>query len=189
MWRVIAALGLVWAAAASAADPVEILPPVALAAEPSKSAPATNGIEVARSDADKPVKPVFELRGRFEADALGVYQSLANRLTVGNLQSATGFRRARLGAQGTFGEHFRWITEFDFADGDVRFADVFAGLGGLPVPGELQIGHFREPFGLEGQMSSNSFPFIERSPANSLDPGRNWGVGLFAHTPAETATL
>jgi phosphate-selective porin OprO and OprP len=199
-WAV-AAVGLVWAAAAPAADPVEVLPPVPLTVEQPAIDPKKDGDdaaaklspsvekEPARSEAEPVGKPTVELRGRFEADALGVSQSFANKLSVGDLESATGFRRARLGAQGTFGERLRWITEFDFADGNVRFADVYAGLGGLPVPGEVRVGHFREPFSLEGQISSNSFPFMERSPANALDPGRNWGVGLFAHTPEETATF
>src|SRR5262249_4245869 len=46
-----------------------------------------------------------------------------------------------------------------------------------------------EPFSLEGYTSSNYFPFAERSPIDSLDPARNWGVGIFSYTDNERATL
>jgi phosphate-selective porin OprO/OprP len=197
--RAILVLGLAWAAVAPAADPVEVLPPVSLTVEHAPNAPSADGIPIE----PKPREPAGEtgvskpavrnatvrLRGRFEADALGITQSLVNERTVGDLQNATGFRRARLGAQGTYGDELRWVAEFDFADRDVRFSDVFAGLGGLPVPGELRVGHFREPFGLEGQIGSNYWPFLEPAPGNCLDPSRNWGVGLYSYLPDETATL
>ncbi|HKB03700.1 MAG TPA: porin, partial [Gemmataceae bacterium] len=200
--RAVLAVALGWAAAAWAADPVEVLPPVALTVEDAPKAPSVDAKATepkpkelaAKPEAPKPEresdgKPTVKLRGRFEADALGVTQSLANRLTVGDLQSATGFRRARVGAEGTYGERLRWVTEFDFADKNVRFDDVYAGLAGLPVPGELRVGHFWEPFGLEGPMSSNYQPFMERSLVNALGPGLNWGVGLFTHSPDEAATF
>jgi phosphate-selective porin OprO and OprP len=200
--RAVLAIGLGSAAAGWAADPVEVLPPVSLTVEDAPTAPAVDAKatepkpkepaaepQAPKPDRDVDRKPTVQLRGRFEADALGVTQSLANRLTIGDLESATGFRRARIGAQGTYGEQLRWVAEFDFADGDVRFDDVYAGLSGLPVPGELRVGHFWEPFGLEGQIGSNHFPFLERSPAIALDPGLNWGVALFAHTPDQTATF
>jgi phosphate-selective porin OprO and OprP len=193
---VVAVIGVGWSPLGAIADPVEVLPPVALSAPTAElarpDAPKANSPHPPDTATDTPKsdgKPTFEIRGRFEADALGPWQSLANRLTVGDLQAATGFRRARLGAQGHLGESLRWVSEFDFADGNIAFKDVFAGLGGLPVPGELRVGHFREPFGLEGQISSNYFPLMERSPSNAFDPARNWGIGLFTHTADETATL
>src|SRR5262249_32690159 len=112
-----------------------------------------------------------------------------NQLAVGDFENATGFRRARLGAQGRLGEAFHWVTELDFADGNVQLTDVYGGLGGLPGPGGGRGGHFLEPFCLEVQISSNHFPFMEASPAAAFDPAWNWGVALFAHTPDETATF
>jgi phosphate-selective porin OprO/OprP len=134
-------------------------------------------------------KPTIELRGRIQADAIFVDQSARNRAILGEIQNATGFRRARLGAQGTVGEHVNWVAEFDFAGGNVSFKDMFIGLADLPIVRQIRVGNFREPFTLEGQTSSNVFTFTERSPAGALDPARKWGIGAFSYDDSERATL
>lgn len=139
----------------------------------------------AREDA----KPGIELRGRIQADAIMVNQSEKDKAIIGNVQNATGFRRARLGAQGLVGEQVHWITEFDFAGGDISFKDVFIGLSQLPIVDRVRVGHQVEPFSLEGYTNSNYFPFIERSPIDSLDPARNWGVLMLSYTQSQRATL
>src|SRR5262245_34159342 len=48
---------------------------------------------------EKEIKPVFELRGRINTDAILVNQSARNQAIIGDIENATGFRRARLGAQ------------------------------------------------------------------------------------------
>lgn len=135
------------------------------------------------------VKPTFELRGRIHADAIWVDQSEPNKAIFGNVANATGFRRARLGAQGTVGEHVNWVSEFDFAGGEISFKDVYLGVSKLPYVERVRVGHMREPFGLENFTSSNVFTFVERSPVNVLAPPRNWGVGLFSYTEDERATF
>src|SRR5262249_16168930 len=42
-------------------------------------------------------KPVIHVRGRIQADTIIVNQSTRNREIIGEIQDATGFRRARLG--------------------------------------------------------------------------------------------
>src|SRR5262245_34853071 len=123
------------------------------------------------------LKTTIELRGRIEADAVMVAQSAASKAMIGNLQDGFGFRRARIGAQGTVGTSALWVAEIDFANGDLRLRDVFVGLISLPGVQEVKVGHFREPFSLEGLTSSRYITFIERSPLNVLDPARSWGVG------------
>lgn len=135
------------------------------------------------------VKPAIELRGRINADAVGVTQSQKDKDILGNIQNAVGFQRARLGAQGSVGEQVRWISEFDFAGGNISFKDVWVGLSDLPVVRRVRVGHQVEPFSLEGYTSSNYFPFVERSPIDSLDPARNWGVLLLSYTENQRATL
>lgn len=120
--------------------------------------------------------PMFRVRGRIEAEGIFASQSLASREQIGTLQDGIGFRRARLGAQGTIGSSSRWVSEFEFAGGNIRFRDVFVGTEAIPVISTLQVGYFREPFSLEGATSSNFITFLERSPINQLDPARNWGV-------------
>jgi len=127
------------------------------------------------------LRPGFtvQLRGRIDTDAIWSNQSSANRATYGNLEDVVGLRRARIGAQGDFGENSRYVAEIDLASGGVVPRDVYAAWGRPQDGGETQIGHFREPFSLEGGTSARFFPFMERSPINVLDPARNWGLGFF----------
>jgi phosphate-selective porin OprO and OprP len=158
---------------ATAAAPT--LPPP----EPALAVPADSPVPAAAPAAKG---PDFKLRGRVEADAIAVNQSEKNKLLYGNFQNAVGFRRARIGVEGTVGPQTRWVAEWDFAGGDVSFKDLFIAVNHLPVVREVRVGHLAEPFSLEGQTRSVWFPFVERSPQFALDPARNWGVGVYSHT-------
>jgi phosphate-selective porin OprO/OprP len=129
------------------------------------------------------------MRGRIHADAVFVNQSEQNQAIYGDFQNAVGFRRARLGAEGQIGGQIQWVSEFDFAGGEIAFKDVWIGLAELPWVRRLRVGHMREPFSLEFQTSSNDITFIERSTIAALDPVRNWGLGFFSYSDDERATL
>jgi len=120
--------------------------------------------------------PTIRLRGRIEAESVVAAQSAQSQATIGDLQNGFGFRRIRLGAQGTIEESTSWVSEVELAGGDARVRDVFVGLDAIPGFSQIRIGHFREPYNLEGMTSSNFITFLERSPANVLSPVRNWGV-------------
>jgi len=134
-------------------------------------------------------KPDIKLRGRINTDAIFVGQSPQDIASIGTISDATGFRRARLGAQGTVGPQVDWVAEFDFAGGNISFRDVYVGLDDLPIIRRLQIGHMQEPFSLEGATSSNFFAFVERSPIMALDPAFSWGVCILSYTKNERATF
>jgi len=119
------------------------------------------------------------LRGRIDTDAIWSTQSPANEATFGDLGDVVGLRRARIGAEGNFGDNSRYVAEIDLASGEVVPRDVYAALGRPQDAGGHQVGHFREPFSLEGGTSARYFAFMERSPINLLDPARNWGLGYF----------
>ena len=136
-----------------------------------------------------PDKIDVRLRGTINIDADFVGQSAKDEAIVGTVSSGTGFRRARLGAEGTYGEQLSWIAEFDFAGGEIAFKDVYGQIGELPIFGRLRVGHMLEPFSLEGQTSSNTFAFVERSTIMPLDPARNWGGEQLSYTESERATL
>ncbi len=139
-----------------------------------KSKPKKDEIELEKFE----FQPTAKVTGRIHTDAVMATQSQRNKDTLGDLENATGFRRARLAITGTIGPNVKYIADFAFASGNVRFADMYLGVQKLPLLGEVRVGHFREPFSFEAQTSSNFFPFLERSAINSLDPARNWGVGL-----------
>jgi phosphate-selective porin OprO/OprP len=131
----------------------------------------------------------FRLRGRIDTDAIWSTQSAANEATFGDLRDVVGLRRARIGAEGELGNDRRYITEIDLAPGIVVPRDVYFAFGNRQSLGESQVGHFREPFSLEGGTSARYFAFMERSPVNMLDPARNWGLGLFCENLDESATF
>jgi phosphate-selective porin OprO/OprP len=150
---------------------------------------ATSASTEATSEGEKSSKPAFELRGRIQAEAALVNQSNRNSTIIGTIDDAVGFRRARLGAQGNIGDQVQWVSEFDFAGGNVAFKDVYIAVTDLPILREVRVGNFCEPFSLEGATSSNSITFVERSPADVFDPAYHWGVGMFSYTDSERATL
>jgi phosphate-selective porin OprO/OprP len=159
--------------------------------QPAPNDAGTSGSPGANPGSDRPAaaaSTTVKLRGRIEADAITVSQSPRNKAVFGDFENAVGFRRARLGAEGTAGEQARWVAEFDFAGGDVAFKNVFVAVRRLPAVGEVRVGHFVEPFSLEGQTPSTVFPLAERSPGFALDPARNWGVGAFSHSADERLT-
>ncbi len=139
-------------------------------------------------DAPPSFKPTVRVIGRINADAIFVNQSPRNQQIFGVVDNAVGFRRARLGAAGEVGPNVYWNAEFDFAGGDISFKNVFIGLSDIPVLRRVQVGHMVEPFSLEGQISSNDLPFVERSSPYELDPDRNWGVLARSYTESERAT-
>ncbi len=144
--------------------PTKALPTVEL-----PQLPATNRLE-------ELLKPSFRIRGLIETEAAVASQSAQSKATIGDIQNGYGFRRVRLGAQGSIGESSRWISEVELAGGNVQLLDVFIGLTAIPGVRELRIGHFREPFSLEGMTGVPALTFMERSPLNALDPARNWGI-------------
>ena len=68
--------------------------------------------------------------------------------------SATEFRRARLYIGGTIYDNFEFKAQYDFADGDADFKDVYMAANNVPGVGQIKVGHFKEAFGLETLTSS-----------------------------------
>ncbi len=131
----------------------------------------------------------FRLRGRIDTDAIWSSQSPTNEATFGDFKDVIGLRRARIGAEGELGDDRRYVAEIDLATGFVAPRDVYLAVGDRQEWTESQIGHFREPFSLEGGTSARHFAFMERSPVNLLDPARNWGLGLFHENLNESSSL
>jgi phosphate-selective porin OprO/OprP len=153
--------------------------PVPPTIEPAVVAPP---IGLKPAETKEPQDPSFKLRGRIEADSITVTQSPKDKALFGNYQDAVGFRRLRLGSEGTANEVTRWVAEVDFAGGNIALKDAFVAVNHLPFLREVRVGHMAEPFSLEGQTRSVWFPFTERSPAFTFDPTRNWGVGVYSFT-------
>jgi len=131
----------------------------------------------------------LRLRGRIDADAIWVEQSAANEAAFGDIADVVGLRRAWVGIDGEWGGDRRYQLEIDLASGTPEPRDVFVAKGVRKDDGEYRLGHFREPFSLEGGTSARFIPFMERSAINMLDPGRSWGTGYFREFENSTLAI
>lgn len=100
----------------------------------------------------------FKPRGRLQIDS-GVIDAT---VPIAGLGSATEFRRAYLGMEGTLPGNFGYRIEADFANSAVDLTDVY--LTYKPGSGvTLTLGHHK-PFGGLDEMTSDLFtPFMERA--------------------------
>lgn len=122
----------------------------------------------------------FKLRvgGRLVTDWAFFDQDDDLKLTVGDENDGGEFRAARLDLRGEIYDNIEFRTEYDFSgdDSDPDFKDVYAGIKGIPYLGNLRIGHFREPFGLEDLTNLSYIMFMERALPDLFAPNRNLGV-------------
>jgi len=142
-----------------------------------------------RADAGKSAYPTIQLGGFFQVDAGWFYQDANNVATVGDIQDGADFRRARLNAHGDAWDNIGYMMEFDFAfPGRPNFMDVYVDIRQLPVLGNLRIGQWRQPFGMDGQTSVKDLTFLERGLPFAFLPFRQVGIGFFDHSRDERIT-
>jgi len=128
--------------------------------------------------------PTVRLNGFFQADAGWIHQDAANKLAVDDVQDGAGFRRARLMAIGNVWDNVGYMMEFDFAfPGRPSFMDVWLEVHDLEFLGNLRVGQFRHPIGMEGLTSVKELTFLERGLPFAFLPFRQ--IGLMAHDVAE----
>nr|WP_298377009.1 OprO/OprP family phosphate-selective porin [uncultured Halomonas sp.] len=93
-----------------------------------------------------------------------------------NLDDDFQIRRARVGVKGGHGD-WRFKLDYEFTD-DGDFKDAYLGYEGFQA-GNVTVGQFKVPFGLEQQISSDDISFIERSLATeALVLSRRTGIGF-----------
>ncbi|MCA9126003.1 MAG: hypothetical protein KDB22_02920 [Planctomycetales bacterium] len=129
--------------------------------------------------------PDVKFSGFFQLDAARFGQSAASVATLGDIQDGTGFRRARLSASGNISEQSSYQMEFDFAQAQARFVDVWGQVKGTPF-GTMRIGRFRQPFGMTELTSIRELPFLERPTIFALAPFRQTGI-MFSNTAFDQA--
>lgn len=129
----------------------------------------------------------FTVRGRILSDFGFVHEDDAIRsafrsgTTPGAMDDYAEIIQGRIGVQGTLYDRIVFVNEFDFS-GQVSFKDVYVGIQKLPFDGKLLVGHFKEPFSLEGYTGIRYISLMERPPVvTALYPGFNLGVGYFGH--------
>jgi phosphate-selective porin OprO/OprP len=93
-----------------------------------------------------------------------------------DMKDGVEMRRARLSVEGTMYQFLDFKLEYDFATGAAVARDVFLRFTHLPGVGNVTVGHFKEPFGLEEFGSDNYSTFIERGLPDAFAPGFNLGI-------------
>ena len=135
-----------------------------------------NGLHFESTDKNFKIK----LGGRIHYDVLFIQQddSLDAHFRAKN---GSELRRARLYTSGTIYKNIKFKFQVDFAPGRVVLKDVYIQLTKIPVAGNIRIGHFKEPYGLEMLTSSNFASFMERPLTNQFDFDRSLGIMLYNH--------
>lgn len=86
-------------------------------------------------------------------------------------------RRAVVGLDGKIGTDWSFELAYDFTRGG-EFNDAYVRYDGWKA-GDISVGQFKVPFGLETLTSSNAITFIERAlPITTFAPSRRAGVGF-----------
>lgn len=131
--------------------------------------------------------PNTKITGFFQLDAGFYSQDAVNRLVLGDIEDGVGFRRARLAATGEVAEDVSYIVEFDIAQAQARFVDVWMQFAATPL-GKVRIGRYRQPFGMSELTSVRDLAFLERPMTFALAPFRQTGVMLFDTSADERTT-
>lgn len=153
--------------------------------------------EAADSTANKPatpapvVYPTVKLTGFFQADAGWFHQNAASLAMpqLGNVQDDRDFRRTRLAAVGKVADNVSYMLEMDFSFlGRPSFMDVWADVSKVPVFGNIRIGQYRQPFGLNELTSVRELTFLERPSMFAMSPFRQIGIGFHNTTSDQRTT-
>lgn len=108
----------------------------------------------------------------------------ANDPDVAPMPDGWFVRRAILGLEGQFDEDWLFEVGYGFASGgeirsaDGQFRDVALTYAGWSA-GDVSVGQFKVPFGLEEAISSNDISFVERAlPIDAFALSRRMGIGF-----------
>jgi len=136
-----------------------------------------------------PVFPNTKLTGFFQADAGWFQQNANSTAQLGDLQDNRGFRRARLAAVGNVAPDVSYMLEMDFAfPGRPTFMDVWVTFAKVPLLGNVRVGQYRMPFGLDELTGVKELTFLERPVTQPMGPFRQIAVGFFDTTADQNIT-
>ena len=129
----------------------------------------------------------FKPRGVVDADAVAFRENRGGY----DYNNSTGFRRARLGVEGTAFNAFNYRFEVDFAGNVVSITDAYLQYTKLPKF-LITLGQHKAPFGLESNNSDNYNVFMERGMFTNAfgNAGAERRIGLSATwSPRETINV
>jgi phosphate-selective porin OprO and OprP len=126
----------------------------------------------------------FKPRGVIEADGVAFIERQGGY----DYNNGTGFRRARLGFEGTALKNFAYRIEVDFAGNAVNLLDAYLQYTKIPKT-VITLGQHKAPFGLESNNSDNYNTFLERGMFTNAfgNAGAERRIGISAaYAPKET---
>ena len=136
-------------------------------------------------------KPSLKIGGRIFADTAMFDQNAASvsQPLVGDIDNGTEMRAAWLAFSGSMFNVVDYKFQFDIANPDNGFKDVYLAVKELPLIGHVKVGHFKEPFGMEQLIASKFTTFMERSSGDEgvFVPARN--MGIMAYDCSETERM
>ncbi len=126
----------------------------------------------------------FKPRGVIDVDAVAFFERRGGY----DYNNGTGFRRARIGFEGTAFKWFNYRIEADFAGNQVNLTDAYLQYTKIPKT-VLTLGQHKAPFGLESNNSDNYNVFLERGMFTNAfgNAGAERRIGFSAaYAPRET---
>ena len=127
--------------------------------------------------------PSVAVNGVFQADAVTFSQPPESIDAHGDIQNGADFRRARLSAKGAVVENMNYFMQLDFGFfGRPTFTDIWTEFNDVPLLGNVRIGQWKQPFGLETVSSFRYTTMMERSSTfQAFTPFRHLGIGFYDH--------
>lgn len=143
-----------------------------------------NAFKSFQEKANKKTYPSVTVNGVFQSDAGWIHQDSNSEAQYGQIQDGADFRRARLSAKGSVTELTNYFFQMDFGFfGRPTFTDVWVEQTKVPFFGNVRIGQWKQPFGLETVSSFRYTTFMERSVLfQPFTPFRHIGIGFYDHS-------
>ena len=117
--------------------------------------------KAAKKKEDDAKKPSVKVSGRLQYEADFFDQNDASKARAGNMRNGTDLRRAWIGVAGSY-KQFNYKCNFDLAPSSLAFKDVYLGIKELPWLGDMRIGYFKEPSGVEQLTGVHQMWFNDR---------------------------
>lgn len=134
-----------------------------------------DGLRIQNSD--KSVK--IKIGGRVQFDMMFINQDSVMNDYFSTAGNGAEIRRARFYMSGSIYENIDYKLQIDFANNALTLKDAYIKFKHIPVIGNLQIGHFKEPMGLNTLTSSKYLTMMERPVASYLDLDRRLGLMVY----------
>ena len=134
-----------------------------------------NGLHI--ENADKSVK--IKMGGRIQYDMMFIHQDSVMDNYFAKAGNGAEIRRARFFMSGSIYENIDFKLQIDFANNALTLKDAYIKFKHIPVVGNLKVGHFKEPIGLNTLTSSKYLTMMERPAASYLDLDRRLGLMIY----------